>query len=274
MQLGRLPTMLAPCAHAGNGTPVAAMRLARCPALPAWAPRWAWRRCSKCTMCAAPMWTSPCAPCCNYCCRAGSAVDRAVLLTRSSSGIAAGGGAAMPWRVAHAAAKVDHWPLCCCRASCHPLASRALLTGYLLLIAQGAAVLCAGRARPNHVYSMLEPLTPAMALCLSKSLLFGALTAASNVWPAWRPRRRPAVSQASARAVLFGLLAIVACRRAVCPAAGAVGRQARLTLTCRMAARWRCRRPADHNANEPANHACRQRRPADRRPGECWRCPA
>ena len=137
------------------------------------------------------------------------------LLTRSSSGIAAEVAALRvhgEWRTL-AAMQVD--PLAFVllpRLLAIPLAS-ALLTLYLLLIAQGAAVLYALDAPDQATfYSMLEPLTPAMALlCLSKSLLFGALTAASSCLAGLAAEGDwPAVSQASARAVLFGLLAIFA----------------------------------------------------------------
>ncbi|MFO1235354.1 MAG: ABC transporter permease [Rivihabitans pingtungensis] len=144
----------------------------------------------------------------------GPAVDRAVFCLRSSSGIAAEVAALRvhgEWRTL-AAMQVDPLAFVLLPRLGHPLAS-ALLTLYLLLIAQGAAAVLYALDAPDQAtfYSMLEPLTPAMALlCLSKSLLFGALTAASSAGRLPAEGDWPAVSQASARAVLFGLLAIVA----------------------------------------------------------------
>ena len=134
-----------------------------------------------------------------------------------------GGGAAHAWRVAHACRHtVDPLSLCAPRLWPSRWPAR-LLTLYLLLIAQARRCCTRWTRQTRPFCNMLEPLTPAMALlCLSKSLLFGALTAASSCLALWRPKATGQRCRGRRRA-----RCCLACwrfcrRRAVCPAAGAV----------------------------------------------------
>lgn len=138
-----------------------------------------------------------------------------LLLARSSSAIAAEVAALRlhgEWRTLEAM-RVDPLAFVLLPRFLALTLASALLTLYLLLIAQGAAVLYALNAPDEATfYTMLEPLTPALALlCLTKSLLFGALIAAVSCLAGLAAHGGwPSVPHASARAVSFGLLAILA----------------------------------------------------------------